>query len=94
MSTKPNPRTSDARPVRTINQGEAFILAQAANALERIAAALEAIGEDEDPAPMSEVVEMLNEQAAELVHHADAIRHASGQHDATQANIDDIKARL
>ena len=61
-----------------------FILAQAANAAERIAAMLERLaaaeGDDRKAAP-------LEIAASDLAHHADAIREASGIHAATDANI-------
>ena len=61
-----------------------FILAQAANAAERIAATLErfaaAEGDDRKAVP-------LEIAASDLAHHADAIRHAAGIHAATEANL-------
>jgi hypothetical protein len=61
-----------------------FILAQAANAAERIAATLERFARAEANPIRAEQLEMA---ASDLAHHADAIRHASGIHAATEANL-------
>lgn len=94
MSTQPTPRTSDARPVRTITQAQAFMLARAAHAVERIAANLEALGSPASPRSWDLACELIAEQAAELAHLGDAIRHASGEHEATEANLAELRARL
>ena len=61
-----------------------FILAQAANAAERVAAMLERLaaaeGDDRKAIP-------LEIAASDLAHHADAIREASGITAATEANL-------
>jgi len=61
-----------------------FILAQAANAAERIAATLETLARAEANDIRAEQLEMA---ASDLAHHADAIRHASGIHADTEANV-------
>ena len=61
-----------------------YILAQAANAAERIAATLERLARAEANAIRAEQLEIA---ASDLAHHADAIRHASGIHAATDANV-------
>ena len=94
MSNQTTPRTGDARPVRTLNQGQAFMLAQAAHAVERIAANLEALGNPASPRCWELACELIAEQAAELAHLGDAIRHASGEDEATEANLAELKARL
>ena len=86
-----NPTTSpsDSRPVHTLTRAEAWQLARAALALERIACHLEALAdraEASDPQGSS----MTREAASELAHHADAIREASGLNGRTAANLDAI----
>ena len=66
-----------------------FILAQAANAAERIAHTLERFARVEDDAIRAAQLEVA---ASDLAHHADAIRHASGIHAATEANLAAITA--
>jgi uncharacterized protein Yka (UPF0111/DUF47 family) len=61
-----------------------FILAQAANAAERIAALLETLARTEGDERKAERLEIA---ASDLAHHADAIRHASGIHADTDANV-------
>ena len=61
-----------------------FILAQAANAAERIAATLERFSRAEANADRAEELEIA---ASDLAHHADAIREAAGIHAATEANL-------
>ena len=61
-----------------------YILAQAANAAERIAATLERLARAEANAIRAEQLEIA---ASDLAHHADAIRHASGIHAGTDANV-------
>ena len=61
-----------------------FILAQAANAAERIAAILERFSRAEANADRAEELEIA---ASDLAHHADAIREAAGIHAATEANV-------
>lgn len=61
-----------------------FILAQAANAAERIAHTLERFARVEDDDIRAAQLEIA---ASDLAHHADAIRHASGIHAATDANV-------
>jgi hypothetical protein len=66
-----------------------FILAQAANAAERIAATLERFARAEANDTRAEQLEMA---ASDLAHHADAIRHASGIHADTEANLATLQA--
>jgi cytochrome c1 len=61
-----------------------FILAQAANAAERVAAMLERMAEAQD---CEKTAERLEIAASDLAHHADAIREASGINAATEANL-------
>ena len=61
-----------------------FILAQAANAAERIAALLETLARTEGDERKAERLEIA---ASDLAHHADAIREASGIHADTDANL-------
>lgn len=65
-----------------------FILAQAANAAERIAANLDRLaGQYSCFQGMERTAQQLEEAACELAHHADAIREASGIHADTEANL-------
>lgn len=61
-----------------------FILAQAANAAERIASILERMAEAQG---CERTAVQLEIAASDLAHHADAIRHASGIHADTDANL-------
>jgi hypothetical protein len=61
-----------------------FILAQAANAAERVAALLERWASVD---PLDARAAQLEIAASDLAHHADAIRHASGIHADTDANV-------
>ena len=61
-----------------------FILAQAANAAERIAATLERFSRAEANEIRAQQLEIA---ASDLAHHADAIREASGLTAATDANV-------
>lgn len=61
-----------------------FILAQAANAAERIAATLDRLAQHETNAVK---VAQLEIAASDLAHHADAIRDASGITAETEANV-------
>jgi hypothetical protein len=61
-----------------------FILAQAANAAERVAAYLETLARGETDERKAERFEIA---ASDLAHHADAIREASGITAATEANL-------
>jgi len=67
-----------------------FTFTQTANALERIAAGLEALAVTSDEGTAVE----LSIAASELAHHADAIREASGLSAAIEANLDSIKSNL
>jgi len=66
------------------NRSARFILAQAANAAERIAALLETLARTEGDERKAERLEIA---ASDLAHHADAIREASGIHADTDANL-------
>ena len=68
-----------------------FILAQAANAAERIAAQLETLARTEGDERKAERLEIA---ASDLAHHADAIRHASGIHADTDANVAALLANV
>lgn len=61
-----------------------FILAQAANAAERVAAMLERWASVD---PLEARAAQLEIAASDLAHHADAIREASGITAATDANL-------
>lgn len=88
--SNPNTNPSDSRPVHTLTRAEAWQLARAALALERIACHLEAFGDAERPLTLAELLEAMNEAASELAHHADAIREASGLNGRTAANLDTL----
>jgi hypothetical protein len=64
-----------------------FILAQAANAAERVAAMLERWASVD---PLEARAAQLEIAASDLAHHADAIREASGITAATEANLADL----
>jgi hypothetical protein len=64
-----------------------FILAQAANAAERIAALLETMSRAASVTRRHSDAAHLEIAASDLAHHADAIRHASGIHADTEANV-------
>jgi hypothetical protein len=66
-----------------------FILAQAANAAERIACMLERMAETQMASGMGceLTAEQLEVAASDLAHHADAIREASGITADTEANL-------
>lgn len=68
-----------------------FILAQAANAAERIAAMLERMAEAQG---CEKTAERLEIAASDLAHHADAIRHASGIHADTDANVAELARNI
>ena len=68
-----------------------YILAQAANAAERIAATLESLARGEGDDIRADQLEIA---ASDLAHHADAIREASGVHAATEANLVTLQANL
>jgi hypothetical protein len=68
-----------------------FILAQAANAAERIAAYLETLARTEGDERKAERLEIA---ASDLAHHADAIRHASGIHADTEANLAELARNI
>lgn len=77
MTTTTNPRTAR------------FMLAQAANAAERIAAYLERLSRTQPDAADAIALEIA---ASDLAHHADAIREASGIYADTAANLADLTA--
>ena len=68
-----------------------FILAQAANAAERIAAYLETLARGETDERKAERFEIA---ASDLAHHADAIREASGITAATEANLAELARNI
>jgi hypothetical protein len=66
------------------NRSARFILAQAANAAERVAYQLEALARTEGDERKAARLEIA---ASDLAHHADAIREASGITADTDANM-------
>jgi hypothetical protein len=72
----------------TTDRAALFQVAMTAHALERIAATLERIARTDDSATGAAI----DAAACELVHHADAIREASGLNEMTRLNVADIIA--
>ena len=68
----------------TTTRAARFMLAQAANAAERIAATLETLARSEGDERKAARLEIA---ASDLAHHADAIREASGLTADTDANL-------
>lgn len=68
----------------TDNRTARYMLAQAANAAERIAAYLESLARTEGDAQQALIFEI---HASDLAHHADAIREAAGITADTDANM-------
>ena len=93
MDTQQTPRTGDERPARIINRGQAFMLSQAAHAVERAAANLEALGDPASPRCWDLACALIVEQAAELARLGDVIREASGEAAEVDAAVADFKAR-
>lgn len=93
MSNTPTPRTGDDRPARIINRGQAFMLSQAAHAVERAAANLEALADPASPRCWELACALIVEQAAELARLGDTIREASGEAAEIDAAVADFKAR-
>ena len=72
-----------------------FILAQAANAAERVAAQLDKLaGHYSCFQGMERTAQQLEIAASDLAHHADAIRHASGIHADTDANLAELARNI
>lgn len=93
MSTTPTPRTGDARPARIINRGQAFMLSQAAHAVERLAASLEALADPASPRCWQLASQLIGEHAAELARLGDVIREASGEAAEIDAAVAEFKSR-
>ena len=66
------------------NRNARFMLAQAANAAERLACYLETLARTEGDERKAERLEVA---ASDLAHHADAIREAAGLKAATEENV-------
>lgn len=69
------------------NRTARFMLAQAANAAERVAAMLESLARSEGDDRKAARLEIA---ASDLAHHADAIREASGITADTDANLAEL----
>ena len=85
MSPTNNPNQHPTpEPMTTTTRSARFMLAQAANATERVAAMLESMSRAEGDDRKAARLEVA---ASDLAHHADAIREAAGITADTDANL-------